>query len=219
MRIFVGYIKRLLLYYKQMSFWLIVPFVVLIAVVPFLYFGDLKGTHSYEEFLIAFQNDLNLFLPLIPSWCSFFVMKEYIDAKGNELLFLYGNKIKLFEYFLVSVPVWLLNFLELAIIVIINSLLLRYALCLVLVQIFIYLLLFAVVFLSGSITISMLTVMLYFIANEAIIIDKPLPLIYSSISDYSSCNEVGIVFFPIVISLPFLIAIGLLKNKRFAKYN
>jgi len=219
MRIFVKYAERLKLYYKQISLFAVVPFLILLVIVPFMYFYDARNAVSYEQFCILLQNDLNLFLPLVPSWCGFFVLKEYIDSKGNEVLFLYGNRIKLQDYFLVSVLIWLLDILELCVIVIANHVLMRFAFCLLLTQIFVFILLYSMTFLSGSITASMLAIMAYFIVCQVVLINKSIPFVFTSVFDYSSGREMKTVFLPMLVSVPILLLTGVIANKRYIKYN
>ena len=95
----------------------------------------------------------------------------------------------------------------------------RFAFCLLLTQIFIFILLYAMTFLSGSITVPMLVIMVYFIVCQVVLINKSIPFVFTSVFDYSSGRELKTVFLPMLVSVPIMLLTGVIANKRYVKYN
>lgn len=78
--------RRLYLEVKSLRFYYFVPLVVLFILVPLTVIASLKQYGpSFSNFTVICQ----LYIPCFAPWWSLFVLKDYLNSPGKELLFVY----------------------------------------------------------------------------------------------------------------------------------
>ena len=83
----VGLMRRLYLELKNQRFYYFVPPVVLFILVPLTVLATIKsgGGSNFPECGTISQ----LFIPSFAAWWPFFILKEYLNSPGKELLFVH----------------------------------------------------------------------------------------------------------------------------------
>ncbi len=79
--------RRLYLELKNQQYYYFVPLVVLFILTPLMVYATLKNSSGdcFPEFAFISQ----LFIPVFSAWWPLFIMKEYLNSPGKELLFSY----------------------------------------------------------------------------------------------------------------------------------
>lgn len=93
-------IKRLFLNLKIISYHAFIPFVFLYILIPILNYFEFKKYGVGEELYINILEYTQMLVPFLSVWIILFVFREYLESNGNEVLFIYNNKIKLIDMFL-----------------------------------------------------------------------------------------------------------------------
>lgn len=78
--------RRLYLELKNLRFYYFVPLVVLFILLPLTVLASLK---QYGPSFPSFSVICQLYIPCFAPWWSLFVLKDYLNSAGKELLFVY----------------------------------------------------------------------------------------------------------------------------------
>lgn len=158
------------------------------------------------------------FIPLCSNWWSIFVLREYVEADGNELLFMLGSKIKYGDVFLLFL-LYLINVCIFLVIYVITFPCLKLmALWLVIICWFLFSVSYCFIFLSGSATITFAIGLIYIFINTIFAWQEPMLLFYGSAKGYVFAGEFKWVYFPMIIVGGICTALGILANRRYQKY-
>ena len=84
-------IERLKLELKNQRWLYFVPVAVVMVLIPWLCLSEYFGDSRYRELLtrLSLIRNAQTYVPLFAIWWSIFVLKEYLNTPGNELLFAY----------------------------------------------------------------------------------------------------------------------------------
>lgn len=197
----------------------IVPFialnVVLVAVNLMSYVRYGSGYRLEEDI----RKYAMVFMPMFSNWWSIFTLREYIEADGNEILFIQSNKIKysdiliLFLLYLLNVSVFLLTY------TLLYPQLKLMSIWMIITCWFIFSLTYFLVFFSKSITVTLMCSILYNIINIGFLWKEPTFLLYGSAEGYAFMPEFTHVYFPMLIVGILATIAGIILNYRFTKYN
>jgi len=97
------YVKTTYLSFKNLKLYYIVPLLFMYMIVPLINYTEIKiygfGDNLYENILETAQK----FLPLFAAWWVIFILREYVEDEGNEVLYVYENmgKTKVFDVLLI----------------------------------------------------------------------------------------------------------------------
>ncbi len=81
--------RRLYLELKNLRFYYFVPLVILFILVPLTVIASLKQAgEPFPSFVTICQ----LYIPCFAPWWPLFVLKDYLNSPGKELLFVYKYK-------------------------------------------------------------------------------------------------------------------------------
>lgn len=160
-----------------------------------------------------------MIIPVSSIIWSLFSLKECIEGKGNELLFVGKNRLKLLDcfvlfalFFLTVVPQFIVySFIEP---VFLSEIIRIFAICFFFLGVAYFL-----VFLTKSISLTLMCLIIYVIANMLIISRSKLAFIlYFNLQPYNKSVFISQSLPLIAISL-VLIFMALVLNKKFSKFN
>jgi len=81
--------RRLYLELKNLRFYYFVPLVVLFILVPLTVLAALK---QYGDSFPSFSVICQLYIPCFSPWWSLFILKDYLNSPGKEVLFVYKQR-------------------------------------------------------------------------------------------------------------------------------
>lgn len=203
----------LLLKNLKLIFW--VPLIIIDAAMPIF------AWYAYENYdLFRADYDVKtvimIFIPLFSAWWSIFTAREFLESRGNELLFLKQKMI--FAEMLLPFLLYIGNYsLVLSLLSVWRDDTGKLITEMLTVSLLVFGMSYFTAFLSKSITVPLLACTLYVLINMTIPTEKPCPFMYYSASNYP-IEEVYIVFIPILCTGIFLVLAGLILNYRFKKY-
>lgn len=79
--------RRLYLELKNLRFYYYVPPVILFILVPLTVLATIKSGGDFPECRLIAQ----LFIPSFAAWWPLFILKEYLNSAGKELLFVHKS--------------------------------------------------------------------------------------------------------------------------------
>jgi hypothetical protein len=188
--------------------------IVFPALVLFDYFRFIEQPSFFEERVRILGW---MILPVSTIWWSVFAWKECMEANGNELLFLYGNRIKLWD----GLRLWLFLLLNMSVVYCVILLVLPQLkllfIWLLLTSLFYFALSYFISFVSKSTTITLMTCLVYHLANLTVPMTNPIPLLFYSANGHGA-DEFTMVFLPMCMMSVILIALGLIFNHKALKF-
>lgn len=202
----------LLLKSLKLLFW--VPIIALDVFLPLFALYQYRSENPSAEYNIASM--ILIIVPLFSAWWSIFILREFLESPGNEVLFS-RKKVLLFE---ISLPF---------IIYVIDAVAVLYGISnwfpktvgmikpLLIVILFLFALSYFIAFVSKSVTIALLINIVYVLINQVIYTKKPLPFLYISAMQFDFKKSYT-SFVPMLIVSLILIIAGLILNKKFRHY-
>lgn len=208
----VGHMKSL-----GLLFW--VPIAILDVFLPLLLLAGYFKEGISENLQQTFQDFTRMLVPFLSAWWPLFLSKEYLEADGNELLFVCKNRGKLGD-FLQAFVLYLCN-AALIYAVVIPLLFPQMALepvfmlgaCIWYFGVFYFL-----AFLTQSVTINLMVLLLYTLANVLIRSDTVMfPLYYSGYP--VEAPVLLMTALPLTAAGVVLILLGTVLNKKKLRFN
>lgn len=213
------YTCRIYLYLKSIGLLFWVPILIFNLLVPFLNYLMYSKYAVSEELYIAILKNCLWYYPFFSNWWSLFLMKEYLETDGNELLFVYSNKIKLVDVtsvFLLSIFNILLWFIPYTML----FPMMKYELLRVLTMCFLYFSFsYFLTFLSKSILIPLMILLLYNLGAVLYAGTKAnIPIFYISYEKFTWILYLN-KYLHFFISSVIFCSVGTILNKKMSYYN
>lgn len=211
-------IGRTRLYLKNMGVLGWVPLAVINIFIPaVLVAGYLHyGSGSVELDVLAMQVTQAL-MPLFSVWWSLFLLRDYVESDGRELLHIAVQKRELRE----AVKPFLLVAANILMVLVLGSLLTPVLLFEVIrilsVCVFLFGLSYCLVYLFRSISMAFFGVVLYTLINWFAPVDTPVFPLYMS-NDPLEARQFLTVCFPLIVAGFALMLLGVLCNRKFFDY-
>jgi len=205
--------------WKNMGMLRFVPLLVLNVLIP------LVNALSYKQYGVqqAFEEEIRttalLLIPFFAGWWPTVILKEYIEAKGNELYSVFINQ----KVRLCLVPVCLLYLMNVSVlffgyIKLFPALKLLYVWVLLLCFFF-FGLSYCLSFLTKSTTLTFMAALLYTMLNHIKVYDRVTFLVYSSAGGIQKTQEWRKVYLPILALSVVLLLAGTISKSKHRSYN
>lgn len=199
---------------KSIHLMSIVPIVVLNFIIPFICFITFKKYGFSTIFQEEVREIFLLTVPLFCFWWSAFVLREYLEGIGNELLFS-TYKCNLYKEIFVLFIVYILNFT-----LVFSPYCFKFKTFWILyVWIFIacnfiFNAMYLMSILSKSITFSLTVCFVYCLINYSPSTVSSIPFIYGSAKGYDLAVEFKYVYFPMMLLGILFWALGCFISKK-----
>lgn len=196
-----------------------IPFAGVNIILPLAYFIIYSLYPNPEKFLMSIQPLTFAIVPLFSGWSSLFILREYIEGNGNELLFSYTNRIKYvdallpFILYLISLSLVLVPLM----ILFPDSRLM--CLWLYIICLFTFSFTYGILFISKSVTITLMCCLLYHFLNISLSFMQPVFILYGSAPGDVFNQEFQVVYLPMIIASVIFTALGIFFNYRYTNYN
>lgn len=156
---------RLFLHLKSLKFLFFVPLTIIDGLMLFLNFSAYKTYGISEQLMLNLMQYSQYFIPFFSVWWSLFIARQYTESDGNEMLYVNKSKSKLLDLAL-PFTLFMLNATAIYLVYIhlFDGLFYEY-IKLLIVCIFSFCITYFMIFTSGSITIALLVLVMYLIAN------------------------------------------------------
>lgn len=194
------------------------PLIIFNLFLPILILLSYRKHGPSELFEMTLLDLTQYFLPLFSVWWVVFVLREYLEADGNELFYIGEKKIILKELGLV----FLLAMLNIMLVLALCSLLLPSfaieSVRIVSVCVFYFGLTYCMAFLLKSVSMTLLVLLLYTLSNLTLTFNKLFFPFYMSrqILEIDQLLTICLPFFALGL---LLVIVGLCLNKNFLSYN
>lgn len=195
-----------------------VPLVVFNLVLPILIFMGYRKYGPSELFEMELLDLTQYFLPLFSIWWVVFVLREYLEADGNELFYIGGRKIIIKELGLVYLIAMLNIMLLIVLCIILLPSFFPESVRIVSACVFYFGLTYCMAFLLKSVSMTLLILLLYTLLNFALSFNELFFPLYMS-RQLIEIDELLTICFPLFALGIFLVIVGLWLNKRFLSYN
>lgn len=220
------YIKRYIkiifertgLHLKSLGKMTLIPVFVLDLLLPVYTYMSYKKYGVSDEMLLNIQEITLMLIPLFSVWWVIFMLKEYVDSDGNELLYVNRFKNKLTD----AVMLFLLYFLNVLVIFIIYSIMFKEIWILFIIiseiSLFFFGLSYFLLFVSGSIITPLAAVIIIIALNYTLKLGKAFVPIYRTMSLYLVPQIIISYTSFAVMGIIFIIA-GYFINKKALRFN
>lgn len=211
-------LQRIRYHFKGIKFLILVPILFTFAVIPALNFFSVEKFGRSPEAVCEILRIAFMFFPFLSVWCTLFFLKEYLEADGHELLYVCRSKLKLVDS--------LYPFLLYCILIsaffggyqfVFHGMTIEWGsmLC---VCVFYFGLVYFLLFLTKSITITLMVLLLYTLANIIFLTGEPFFPFYYYYQPFSSS-----LFFKVYLPLAglgcVLTAIGCFCNYKMKRFD
>lgn len=157
--------NRICLLVKALGKAAVIPPLVLNVIIPLLLLGIFIRRGMCDEFLLTANRLYGVFLPFMLCWCPIFVQKFYFEDPGNELLFVGKNWNKTVDLVLILLLGICLEFVLSIPLFVFTYDLLVYWVKLAFVSLFYFGISYLISFVFGSITPTLLILIIYTAVN------------------------------------------------------
>lgn len=211
------FFQRIIYHFKSIKYLFFVPVVMMVAVIPLLnLFSAQKFSVAEEAFADILKIDFMLF-PVLSVWWSLFILKEYVEADGYELLYVCRNKIKLLDALL---PFFLFLFIMggffFGYSFLLKDIWFEYF-CIVCSCLFYFGLVYCLLFLTRSVTLTLMACLLYTLANLVFLNGAP-PFPFYYTSQRILPNQLWSVYLPLAAAGCSLTGLGVALNIKISKF-
>lgn len=196
----------------RLLFW--IPIVIINLVLPALAFLRYQKDGIGPVMLVDLVENMMLFLPFLSVWWVIFILREYVEADGCEVLYVCRDKIKLAD----ALCPFLLYLLNIALLygfftfLFPSAMPMEYGrmLC---ICCFFFGLTYFLVFLTKSITITLMLDLIYLIASVLIPLQQPVFPLYH-VQQELSIPMFYQLYFPLLAAGLIMTVAGTLINQR-----
>ncbi len=212
------FFERIYLHLKNIKYLL---FFALISVHIFLPIISIISYNSENlDFYMTVIEYSLVVIPISSVLCSLFILREYIEGKGNELLYCANNKIKFLDCFVPFLFFYLSIIFQFVIYVVIDSSFKFEVIRLFIICLFYFSLTYFIVFLTKSVSLTLMVLIGYTIIN--ILIDGKDSIIgfifYFNIRPYDMSIFIYQSIPMIILSFVFIF-VALILNKKNKHFN
>lgn len=213
--------QRLYFHLKNLHWNLLVPLLIADVFLPFICLITYMSERARTDFSQTVMSFSLIIIPFCSVWWAIFINRDYIEGQGNELLFVCKNKIKTLDTFIPFLLFFSVSIIQFAFYAKVDEALKYEPIKLLCICFFCYCLVQFMVFFTKSISITLLIILCYIIANPivSVIANGALffPFYYVGqpmtkalfISLYSPLAAVGCV----------LLFVSIILNKKQLKFN
>ena len=92
---------RLYYYFKSIGILFWIPLLLVDVLLPGLYIWQYLSNGAEDRLRITMLSVNQMLIPLFSAWWPLFILREYVESDGNELLYVYGRRCKLGDILLV----------------------------------------------------------------------------------------------------------------------
>lgn len=211
------YTIRVYYHLKSIGLLFFVPLIFIDILIPLLNVLEYSKYGVGEELYINILQYSQWFMPLFSVWWIIFVLREYLESDGNELLYVHSNRCKLNDV----LCIFFVYILNIAIIFTIYTALfpnMKYEFIKILSISILYLgIVYSFAYFTKSITITLMAILLYTLASiifSANILVFPLYFTLKRITPSLYFDS----YFPLAITGILLLVIGVVLNKKALKF-
>lgn len=212
--------QRMYFHLKNLHWNFFIPILIADIFLPFISLITYMNERTRIDFAYTVMSFSLILIPFCSVWWAIFINRDYIEGQGNELLFVCKNKIKTLDTFLPYILFFAFSIIQFAFYAKVDSELKYEPIKLLCICFFYYCLVQFMVFLSKSISITLLIVLCYTIANPILALTANgavFPIYY----DLMPLGEESFfhIYFPLLLTGCILLIISILLNKRSLKFN
>lgn len=201
--------------WKNVGLLRFVPFVVLNLIVPIINYMSYKKYGVDSAFLNEIINTALMFIPVFAAWWPLFILKEYVEADGNELLALFDKHWQEILFVCVNF-IYILNVSVLFVVYthLFEELKIFYV-WLVILCIFYASLAWMISLLTRSTTLALMVVLIYTLINQLINNNRVICLLYTTTTIEETTRAWQLVYAPLAgLSAVFILLGYILKRKK-----
>lgn len=212
--------QRLYFHLKNLHWNFYIPLLIADAFLPFICLIAYMGEKTRPLFAMTVMQFSLIILPICSIWWVVFINKDYIEGLGNELLFVCKNKIKAFDTFIAFVLFFAMSIFQFAFYIKADSSLRYEPIKLFCICFFFYCLVQFLTYLTKSIPITLLIVLVYAVGNPIVAysIDAVYFPMFYDITPLTK-ESAKVCSLPMVIVGMILLMISILFNKKKHKFN
>ncbi len=209
--------NRLIYHLKSIGLLFFIPLVIIDILIPILNIMEYSKYGIGEELYIHILQYSQWFFPFFSVWWVLFVLREYIESDGNELLYVHADRCKLKDI----LCLFILYIINITILYFIYDALfpdMKYEFLKILSVCIFYLgITYFFTYLTKSITITLLILILFTLANITYgsnIMIFPLYYTLDKITVSLYINS----YLPLMLTGLILLFVGVVLNKRWLKF-
>lgn len=211
----VLFLQREILLLKSIKILFWVPIVLVNFLLPaFAYYESKTVDPSSTEYFT--ETAITIIIPLFSAWWSTFILKEFLESSGNEVLWI-GRKT-VFAEILFPYIIYVLDFVVVLICISLwLNTLTEIIKMMVIVSVFMFGFSYFTAFMSKNVTVSLLFSVAYVLVNQVIVTGEQQPFLYTSALN-CKLEEAYIVYMPVAFSGVLLTIAGYVANCLFKGY-
>lgn len=211
------FFSRLFLYFKNMKWMTFIPLIMADVLVPVVaYFSYIIEDIDFFTFVMLSSYIL---IPLSSCIWSLFILKECIEGKGNELLYVGKNKLKLLDCLIPFLLFFVTIIIQFAFYISVDEAFKFGIIKLFLVSLFYFSLTYFFAYLTNSVPMTLMVLIIYDVLNCILGIEiKNVFLLYCNLKPFSQ-TDIYINLLPMFLLSLALILAGAFLNKRISKFN
>lgn len=99
---FINQLYLAYFHFKSLKLLYFVPLIFLFIILPFSTAGDINRYGIGEHTFFVTQINFQVYIPFMSIWWVVFGLREYVEGKGKELLFVY-KKSMVFDFFIIFI--------------------------------------------------------------------------------------------------------------------
>ncbi len=212
--------QRMYFHLKNLHWNFFIPIVIADIFLPFICFISYMSEKTRPLFAMTVMQFSLIIIPVCSIWWVIFINRDYIEGLGNELLFVCRNKIKTMDTFIVFILFFAVSIIQFAFYIQADSSLKYEPIKLFCVCLFLYCFVQFLTYLTKSIPITLLMVLVYMIGNPMIaysIDGVVFPIFYDITPLTMESAKASII--PMVLTGVVLLLISVYFNKRRLRFN
>lgn len=209
--------RRLFLYFKNMKWMVFIPLIMADVLIPLLaYFSYISED---VDFFSVVMLSSYLLIPLSSSLWSLFILKEYVEGKGNELLYVGKNKVKLLDCLIPFLLFFVTIIIQFAFYINVDDAFKFAIIKMFFVSLLYFSLTYFFAFLTKSVPATLMVLIVYDVVNCILGIRiKNVFLLYCNLEPFSQTGLYSNLLPMFLLSLAFIFA-GVFLNKRISKFS
>ncbi len=213
-RYVVNLLTRTALHIKNLKGLLLFPLFTLNFLIPFLNYLVYKQYGVSDKLYTNFLEYSQWLMPLCAVWCPLFVLRDYLESDGNELLYVNPHSNKFADVFLL----FFLSLLNITAIFVVYSMLIPNMsyeyIKLISICVFYFGLVYGISFLTKSTTITTLIVVMYTLLNICFQKNSKTVLFVYFSTEHISRKLFISDYLPLLLLGILLVAIGVFINVK-----
>ncbi len=214
-----SYFRRLHLLYKNMGIVRFFPVFIMVIVVPVACFISFYSGKDLSISEMQLRKFMMTFIPMFSFWWEILVIKEYVEAEGNEL-FLLTNKNEFSEMIISYLLYYIIDIIPLIIYtVLFKKSMLTFFLYQLVIGWFILSSVFLLTCIFRNITAPFMACLIYVIINTLISENIKFFPFYGNLLGYDFKIEMYAVYIPMLAVSVFFIIVGVLLRKKRLYFN